>query len=237
MLMREGQRLPVDYFVNLDLDSIVTPINIEEFEQLLHEAKYPERKTRFLIEGFRKGFDIRYRGPRKRRSVSDNIPFSIGDDVELWNKVMKEVKLGRYAGPFKDVPYDWFIQSPIGLVPKDGGKKTRLIFHLSYDFGPGEESLNFHTPDELCTMKYKDLDYAVKLSLELKQRLETEVFQGLYYGKTDLSSAFRILPLSLESFCLLVMKAKDPRTGKWWYFIDKCLPFGSSRSCAFPGIL
>ena len=28
------------------------------------------------------------------------------------------------------------------------------------------------------------------------------------------------------------MKAKDPKTGLWKYFVDKCLPFGSSIGCA-----
>ena len=28
------------------------------------------------------------------------------------------------------------------------------------------------------------------------------------------------------------MKAKHPVMGQWWYFVDKCLPFGSSISCA-----
>ena len=28
------------------------------------------------------------------------------------------------------------------------------------------------------------------------------------------------------------MMAEHPITGHKWYFIDKCLPFGSSRSCA-----
>ena len=60
------------------------------------------------------------------------------------------------------------MQSPIGLVPKHGGK-TRLIFQLSYDFGPRweQKSLNFHTLDEWCSVKYNDLDHAVKNSLDL----------------------------------------------------------------------
>ena len=45
---------------------------------------------------------------------------------------MTEVQAKRYTGPYEKVPYEFFIQSPIGLVPKDKGKKTRLIFHLSY---------------------------------------------------------------------------------------------------------
>ena len=28
------------------------------------------------------------------------------------------------------------------------------------------------------------------------------------------------------------MKAQDPQTGHWKFFIDKCLPFGASISCA-----
>ena len=46
-------------------------------------------------------------GPKERTSMSDNIPFTagIGDEVEMWNKVKKEVQLGRYAGPFKKIPY------------------------------------------------------------------------------------------------------------------------------------
>ena len=52
----------------------------------------------------------------------------------MWCKLMKEVGLGRVAGPFDTIPFNYFIQSPIGLVPKDGGLETRPIFHLSHDF-------------------------------------------------------------------------------------------------------
>ena len=57
---------------------------------------------------------------------------------------MKEVRLKRVAGPFKEIPFESFIQSAIGLVPKAGSDKTRLIFHLSYKFNSdGLESVNF----------------------------------------------------------------------------------------------
>ena len=38
--------------------------------------------------------------------------------------------------------------------------------------------------------------------------------------------------MKVSDFMLLVMKAKHPKTGKIYYFVDKCLPFGSSISCA-----
>ena len=31
---------------------------------------------------------------------------------------MKEVKVKRLAGPYEEVPFENYIQSPIGLVPK-----------------------------------------------------------------------------------------------------------------------
>ena len=53
----------------------------------------------------------------------------------------------------------------------------------------------------------------------------------IFAGKSDLKSAFRILVLSRNSWKWLVMKARDPETDEWRFFIDKCLPFGSSISC------
>ena len=72
---------------------------------------------------------------------------------------MVEVKTKRYAGPFEKVPYKYFIQSPIGLVPKDKGKKTRLIFHLSYP--KTGDSVNSGIPEDLCSVEYPDFMDAV----------------------------------------------------------------------------
>ena len=154
---------------------------------------------------------------------SKNLKLNVGNSTELWNKVMKEVQLGRYAGPFKQVPFKNYIQSPIGLVPKDDGKKTRLIFHLSYPRNSGK-SVNENTPDDVCTVKYKDFDQAVQLCIKAGK--------GCYAGKSDLTSAFRHLGIRPEDWCLLVMKAKSPIDGKIYFFVDKCLPFGASISCA-----
>ena len=69
-----------------------------------------------------------------------NLKLNVGSKTELWNKVMKEVKEKRYAGPYHKIPFEYYIQSPIGLVPKDHGKSTRLIFHLSYPRLSGHRS-------------------------------------------------------------------------------------------------
>ena len=104
------------------------------------------------------------------------------------------------------------------------------IFQLQLDPRPNcIRSLNYHTPTELCTVRYHDLDHAVQNCLNLMKR---KGVNRLYYTKSDARSAFRLVPLLPAQYCWLVMKAQDPVSGKFYYFVDKCLPFGASRSCA-----
>ena len=115
-------------YENLDLQTLITPVDTHELEKLLSQTNYDRDKIKFLVKGFTEGFTLGYQGREDVKITSPNLKFTIGDEIELWNKVMKEVKAKRYAGPFEDIPYkEAFIQSPIGLVPKDNGTKTRLI--------------------------------------------------------------------------------------------------------------
>ena len=191
---------------------------------LLRNTNYDEDETQFIVDGFTKGFDMGYRGPMKRQDSSSNIPLKSRTKKDLWNKVMQEVKLRRVAGPFSKILFKYFVQSPIGLIPKNNGKH-RLIFHLSYDFGENK-SINQCTPKELCSVKYNDLDVAVWYSLKLTTKDTT------FYGSMDLSSAFRILPTKPEQRCLTIMKAEDPISGRVFFFVNKNLAMGSSISCS-----
>ena len=217
----------------------MTPVNPEIFRQLLIETQYNEDETKFVVDGFSNGFSIEYHGPSKRQSRSNNLQLHVGNKTILWNKIMKEVSLRRVAGPYEDIPYKNFIQSPVGLVPKVGGDGTRLIFHLSYDFKEDGASLNGHTPRELCVVKYSDIDQAVHSILVLldeaiKKRAGSRDEHPVivFMSKSDIKSAFRILPLSRGSWPWLIMQAEHPVTKKKYYFVDKCLPFGASISCS-----
>ena len=46
-----------------------------------------------------------------------------------------------------------------------------------------------------------------------------------------MTSAFCNLGLRPDQFHLLIMKAKSPIDRKWYFFVEKCLPFGASISC------
>ena len=219
------------YFENFNLDSVVTPVDTGKLRKLLEETEYPKEKIDWLINSFEQGFDLGYCGPENVQRLAPNLKLNVGNETILWNKVMKEVKAKRYAGPFSKVPFKTFIQSPIGLVPKDQGKDTRLIFYLSYP--RNGSSVNSETPHDLCSVKYPDFDEAVRRCLdEFESTFNGMDLKFIFVGKSDMRSAFRNLGMSVRFFKFLVMKARSPIDGKWYYFVDKCLPFGAAISCS-----
>ena len=218
------------WYENYNLNDIVTPVDADNFHELLLETGYCTEKTNYLIQGFKHGFSLEFQGNRLVKRYAPNLKIRIGSKLEIWNKVMKEVSAGRYAGPFDTVPYEHFIQSPIGLVPKDKGTKTRLIFHLSYP--RNGDSVNSGIPKDKCSVKYPDFTEAVKMCWDMGAEMNMYENSPLYMGKSDMSMAFRHVPLQVRDFCLMILKAYHPTTGRLYYFTDKCLPFGSSISCA-----
>ena len=152
-----------------------------------------------------------------------NLKIRIGSKTEMWNKVMKEVEGGRYAGPHKEPPFENYIQSPIRWVSKDGGAKTRLIFHLSYPQNGKGQSVNANIPEELCTMKYPDFNEVIALCVKTGKNCKI--------GKSDVSMAFQNVPLNSQSWRYLLLKAEHPESKKTCYFVEKCLPFGALIPC------
>ena len=209
-------------YQNLNLEDIVTPVNVQEYKSLLQQSGYNKEKTRYLVNGFTKGFSLEYQGPKKVTKTANNLPLRVGSKTELWNKVMVEVKAGRYAGPFDKVPFRFFIQLPIGLVPKNKGAKTRLIFHLSHP--KKGDSVNSGIPMEKCSVKYPDFMDAIRICIAAGK--------GCKCAKSDMSMAFRNVPMDKDSWKYLVLKCAHPITGKMYYFVNKCMPFGASIRCA-----
>ena len=153
---------------------------------------------------------IGYKGPMNIKQHARNLKFrGVGNATVLWNKVMKEVGLCRYAGPYRNIPFENYIQSPIGLVPKDNGKDTRLIFHLSYPRG-GKTSVNFNTPKEDCSVNYPEFDRAIQMCYKLGVACKL--------AKSDMSSAFRHLGIKPEHWPLLLMMAVSPIDKLVYYF-------------------
>lgn len=214
------------WFENYDLETIVTPVRTDMLEKLLVESDYPRDKTKFLVEGFKSGFKLGYKGPTDRQTFSRNHRLRAGNEVVLWNKIMKEVEVKRISGPYLSPPYPSFIQSPVTLIPKKGStssdpiENTRLIFDLSYPHG---ESLNDYTPQEYKSVDYPLFDKAILMCLKEGK--------ACYLSKTDCKSAFLMLPLARDQFHWVIMKCPHPETGVEYYFCLKTVCFGSETSC------
>lgn len=158
-----------------------SPINLKVLQDFL--AEYPNKTDAELLRnGFMFGFKLMYEGPRVESSCQ-NLKSVIQNPNEAVNKIMKEVRAGRIAGPFKERPLKNLRLSPIGLVPKKNGS-WRLIHHLSF---PKGSSLNDYIDDTLCSVKYTSLDKVID-SLSL-------LGCNTLLGKIDIENAFRILPI------------------------------------------
>ena len=218
------------YFKNFNLSDIVTPVDADNLEKLLMDTGYDTMESAFLVDGFKNDFDLGYRGPLKGvQRTAHNLKLRVGSETILWNKVMKEVEKKRFAGPYKDPPLKDFIQSPIGLVLKNGGKDTRLIFHLSHPM-KGGFSINSETPSHMTSVKYPDFSEAIL------QCMKSGV--GCSISKSDMKSAFRNFGIKMRFWACLILKAKSPFGHKFYYFVDKCLPFRAAISCShFKGSL
>ena len=145
-------------------------------------ADYPDKEAAFkLLHGLEYGFKLNYSGPR--------IPFIMhtrailrGKAVIAEQKILKEISLGRIAGPFVAPPFPTLRTSPISVVPNKSGSEFRLIHNLSF---PHDQSVNDFIDREYCSVKYSSIDDAVKIIHNLGR--------GSLLAKCDVKSAFRLL--------------------------------------------
>lgn len=168
----------------------------------------------FLVDGFRYGFRVNFVGERLAVE-SPNLQSALERPEITSAKLRKECEAGRIVGPFSTPPFPNFRCSPLGIVPKKVPSEFRMIHHLSY---PKGSSVNDFIPDYCSTVKYASVGDATKLLKFLGN--------GCFMAKTDIKSAFRIIPIHPADYSLLGMK-----WNKMYYF-DRCLAMGLSSSCA-----
>lgn len=191
----------------------VTPVRVLRMLPFLEE--YPNREAAVLLrDGFSLGFHIPCSALEPVGEPRNLISAMSRPDV-VFDKLSKEVGLGRMAGPFSTVPIPGLRVSPLGVVPKKEANKFRLIHHLSH---PAGGSVNDGIDESVCKVSYTSFDAALSWVRKYGR--------GSLLAKTDIESAFRLLPVHPASFYLLGCKWEGQ------YFVDKCLPMGCSISCA-----
>ena len=174
---------------------------------------YDSALTSILSTGFKFGFPLHFRGDRI--SFFANNLISAQQNPEIVSaKISKELAAGRLAGPFDSPPLPNFRVSPLGVVPKKAPGEYRLIHHLSF---PRGASVNDGISTEDTSVQYARVDDAVTMIKQLGQ--------GCFLAKTDIKSAFRIIPILPRDHDLL---------GIFWqgkYYYDRVMPMGCASSC------
>ncbi len=99
-------------------------------------------------------------------------------------------------------------------MPKKAPGDFRLIRHLSH---PQGFSINYGIAAAITQVHYATVADAI--------RLIKRAGPGCFFAKTDIKSAFRIIPIHPNDYPLLGM----PWRGLHYY--DKCMPMGRSSSC------
>lgn len=146
--------------------------------------RYPDQDAAQLLElGFTEGFQLNSQ-LRVVPPAADNLKSAKEHADVVTEKLLKEVVLGRMAGPFEAPPAPDLVISPLGVVPKKELNKFRLIHHLSH---PRGGSVNDSIYPDLCMVSFTSFDAAVAWV----QRLG----QGALLAKTDIEAAFHLLPV------------------------------------------
>lgn len=193
--------------------SPVTPVNPNKLDTYLNGYDVAARK--YLIEGFTQGFCLQYHGDREYQN-SPNLKSVLENPDIVKEKLSKEIKLGRIKGPFQSLPISNLKLSPLGLVPKKTSEDFRLIHHLSYPRSDSTSVNNGISPD-FSTVQYAGIQEAIN---QLKL-----CGTGAFMSKTDIKSAFRIIPVHESDYNLLGFSFQN------FYYYDTCLPMGCSSSC------
>ena len=211
-LVNNTKETPLRPAPQLQRHKPVTPVKVDRLYFFLTGYHPPLRQ--FLVNGFSYGFRVGFVGKR-RAAQSPNLKSAFEQPQAVRNKLLKDLEAGRIRGPFPRPPFREFVCSPLGIVPKKVPSEFRLIQHLSYPCG---SSVNDYIPERTSSVRYASISDAIRV---LKQ-----LGAGCFMVKTDIKSAFRIIPIHPSDFPLLGMKWDNQ------FYYDVCLPMGLSSSCA-----
>ena len=191
--------------------ALPTPVKVNRL--LFFLQGYPTHLNESLQKGFTEGFQLHFQGPVTGH-FSGNLVSAINNPEIVDNKLAKEIHAGRIIGPFDQPPLDNLRVPPLGVIPKKQPGEFRMIQHLSFAQGG---SVNDFIPQEFCSVNYATVDNAVQIIKRLGK--------GCAMAKTDVTSAFRIIPVHPADYHLL---------GLYWkgkYYVDCCLLMGCASSC------
>ena len=127
-----------------------------------------------------------------------------------------EVTSGYVIGPFCRPPFQHYRINPVGLATHKYSAKKRLILDLSAPHDDNIPSVNSLINKEDCSLHYVKIDDAIR-SLQ-------SLGKGAHMCKTDITDAFKLIPIHPSQWHLFGFKWNDK------YYFYKRLSFGCRSS-------
>ena len=185
----EGLAQNIDKYFNPLRKRAQAPVQINHLQIELSQHPNPVFVSN-LIHYMTFGFNIRYKGPRRKR-ICHNLCSSIENAIAAGESILKELKQKCLACPSRLLPLPNLQISQIGLIPKKGNSVTRLIMDLSF---PKGDAINDYIDPDDCTIKCDSFDRAIEMVSNLGI--------GTLMGKLDIKSAQCICPVHKEDWNL-----------------------------------
>ena len=193
-----------------------SPLNADAFESLL--ANHPNRSfVEWLVTSIREGFKNYSDMPETTEAVHAPLHSAVE-----WKEIVTEWLTGEVAAGrmqvFSDRPHPFAVASPVGEVPKHGGKH-RIIHHLSKSKrgsdGSWVFSVNECISEEEFTCEYVRVQEMVAALSLLAQHGDTE------WSACDIVHGFRNMPLHPSCYHEHALVWE----GRW--YVDVAVGFGS----------
>ena len=165
----------------------------------------------YVLTGLRHGFDLGFNGNLTPVARNNN-KSARENPTEVTKAIIKELSRGHTAGPFPSPPFPVNHISPLGAAPKPDGS-CRLVLDLSQ---PEGLSVN----DNIDKLEFPTVYTHFDKATDMIRRLG----KGCLLSKIDIKHAYRILPVRMEDWPLLVYQWDNQ------YYVDLVLPFGGRSS-------
>ena len=199
-------------YIHFRPSDIITPVSPQRLDFYLQG--YNSYLRSYLVNGFQFGFSIHSLQANNSTSTN-NLKSAQSFPSVIHAKIIKELQLGRFSGPYDVSPYDDYVVSPLGVREKKTPGEFRIIHNLSYPYD--DTSVNAAVPRHCATVNYASIADAAKHVVEMGQHC--------FLAKTDVKSAFRIIPVHPDDRHLLGFRWQG------LLYFDNCLPMGCSSSC------
>ena len=171
----------------------------------------------YLCDGLENGFDTLIATEPSQSKTCKNLLSALKQPEVVDTLIQTELDNDFLQGPFDHPPFQKFRVSPIGIAEGKYSGKKRLIVDLSSPHDDQKhESINSLIDKDMCSLSYVKIDDAIKA---IKNQ-----GKGAILCKTDISNAFKLLPIKPEQMPFFMIKWRES------YYVYTRLVFGCRSS-------